>query len=395
VGSKETDLFTVSYTGKDPVAVRDFVNTLVKEYIDENVGFRKTDIYGAYEFIESQLMEYKKRLDESDRTIREFREKNPQMVPLRDTAMYTRMEGFQTARIESEIRLKELLRKKEALQQQLSGEKELTVAFVTTEGSAQTRLNNLNNQLMVLATRYTDSYPEVMRVKAEIEELKKQMAQSSSSLTGHSGSETSAINPIYQQLKEELAKTSSEAEALRARLAELSRQQQEAQNLLGRMPKEQEEWSRLQRDRNVYQKIYDDLLQKLESARVSKDLERTDKTDTFKVVDPAVLPLHPSKPNRVRMIVMGIVLGIASGVGAAYGLEHITRSFKDEASLERDLGFPVLASIPAIVTEADELTERGRDRKILIATSAYLFVIALVLMGEVLHRYMGFGMVHF
>ena len=389
------DVFTLSYTGSDPKEVRDLVNTLVNEYIDENMSYRKTDVYGAYQFIESQLLEYKKRLEESDEAIRTFREENPNMVPQSDNVVYTRLEGFQTARIEAEIKLKELSRKRDSIQKQLSGEKELTVAFVTREGSPQARLNYLQNQLMLLTTKYTESYPEVIKVKSEIEELKRRIAQSKDTLGESAGAETSALNPIYQQLKEELGRTESEVESLRARLGELSRQQQEAQGILGRMPKEQEEWSRLQRDRTVYQKIYDDLLLKLESARVSKDLERTDKAESFRVVDPALLPLYPIKPNRIRMILLGMLFGIVSGVGAAYGLERLDNSFKDEATVELELKLPVLASIPRIITETDKLSIRGVDRKVLAATGAYLLIIGVVLVREILYRYMGISFIYY
>lgn len=390
-----TDMFTISYTESDPKRVRDIVNTLVSEYIEENLNVRRTDAYGAYEFIQSQLLEYKSKLEESDRATREFRERNPNMVPQSETTLLGRLEGFQTAKIEADIRLKELLRKRDNLQKQLSGEKELTVAFVTREGSPQARLNYLNNQLMLLMTKYTDNYPEVIKVKSEIEELKRQIAHAKDSRTEGSGTETSAMNPIYQQLKEDFAKTDAEIESLRARSAELSKQQQAAQGILGRMPKEQEEWSKLQRDRNVYQKIYDDLLQKLENARVSKDLELTDKTTTLRVVDPAILPSYPVKPDRVKMILLGILLGIASGIGSVFGIEYFDHSFKDEDSIESNLKLPVFATIPSIVTEADELSAKRLDRKVFIASGAYLFIICLVLVEEVLSRYMGIRIINF
>lgn len=392
---RETDLFNISYTGGDPKTVRDVVNTIVSEYIEENMGYKRTDAYGAYEFIDSQLLEYKKRLEESDRATREFREKNPNMVPQSETTLLGRLEGFQTAKIEADIRLKELLRKRDNLQKQLSGEKELTVAFVTRDDSTQGRLTHLNNQLMLLMTRYTDSYPEVIKVKKEIEELKKQIAQAKDSRMEGSGSETSAINPIYQQLKEEFARTDAEIESLRARSAELSRQQQQAQGILGRMPKEQEEWAKLQRDRNVYLRIYDNLLQKLENARISKDLELTDKSATFRIVDPAILPTLPVKPDRVKMILLGIVLGIVSGLGSVFGLEYLDHSFKDEESIEDSLKLPVLATIPKIVVEEDEVSAKRRDRKVFTFAGAYLVVIGLVLIKEFLYRYMGIRIINF
>jgi polysaccharide biosynthesis transport protein len=392
---RQTHLFIISYKGGEPGTVQNIVNTLVSEYIEENMSFKRTDAYGAYEFIENQLLEYKKRLEESDKSTREFREKNPRMVPQSETTLLGRLENFQTAKIEADIRLKELLRKRDNLQKQISGEKELTVAFVTREGSPQARLNTLNNQLMLLMTKYTDNYPEVVKVKNEIEELKKQISQAKDSHAEASGSETAAMNPIYQQLKEELAKTDAETESLRGRSAELSRQQHEAQGILGRMPKEQEEWAKLQRDRNVYQRIYDDLLQKLENARVSKNLELTDKTATFRVVDPAILPALPINPDRVKIILLGIALGIASGLGIAFGLDYFDTSYKDEDSIEAGLKITVLASIPKIVTEADELSAKKLDKKVFSFAGIYLFIIGLVLIKEFLYRYMGVKIINF
>ncbi len=390
-----TDMFTIAFKGEDRKQVTDIVNALVSEYIEESIGSQRDDAYGAYEFINSQLQEYKKQLEESDKSIREFRERNPQIVPQSETTVLTRMEGFQTAKIDAEIKLKELSRKRDSLRKQLSGEKELTVAIVTREGSPEARLNSLNNQLVLLTTKYTEDYPEVLKVKSEIEELKKQMAQASGSLHDHAGAETSALNPIYQQLKEELTRTEAEIESLRARQDELDRQQNMAASVLRRMPKEQEEWSKLQRDRATLQRTYDDLLQRLERARVSKNLESADKGGTFKVVDPAILPRFPAKPNRVQMIILSVFLGIASGIGVAVGLDSFHQSFKDEDSLSSGLNLPVLASIPQIVTEEDVLYEARLDRKAIMAAGIYLSIIGIILVEEILYRYMGIQVIKF
>ncbi len=385
----QADLFTISYKGKDPELVRDIVNKFVDEYIEENVGSRRTDVYSAYAFIKSQLVEYKSKLEESDKAIREFREKNPNMVPQSETTLLSRIERFQTEKIESEIQLKELTRKRENLQKQLSGEKELTIAFVSSEGSPQGRLNYLNNQLVILMTKFTKYHPDVIKVKSEIEELKSQIEQAKDSQEEPLGTETAAINPIYQQLREELTKTDFEIESVKARIKELTRQQQDAQRILGQMPKEQEEWVKLQRDRNVYQRLYDELLQKQETARVSKDLELTEKTGAFRVIDPAVLPQVPVSPNRVKLILMGIMLSIASGLGVAIGLEYLRDSFRDEASIEERLKLPVLATIPKIITEEERLSAKMLDKKVFTAAGIYLFIIGIILAGEFLYRYMG------
>ncbi len=396
-GDHEPDLFTVTYRGSNPKVVRNVVETLVKEFIEDSVRFQRSDAVGAFDFIEEQLKEYKRKLELSDRSIREFRERNPQMIPQNETTILGRIENFQTARIDGQIRLKELQRKRESLQKQLSGEKELTVAFVSRDGSPESRLNYLNNQLMLLMTKYTDDYPEVIKIKSEIEELKKQMAQATTAeknLSANAGAETRALNPVYRQIKEEMQKTETEIESLSARMDELAKQQDVGRHILGQMPREQEEWSRLQRDRNVYQRVYDDLLQKLENARVSKNLELADKSTTYRVVDPPLLPRIPIKPNRILLIIAGLALGIAAGVGVAVGLDYYDYSFKDEDALREGLNLPVLAAVPSVVTEEDVLAEAIMDKKVFTASAAYLSLIGLVLVAEILYR-LGITGIHF
>ncbi len=387
----EPDMFMIAFQGNDPVLVRDIVDTVVDEFIAESIKFQRTDAVGAYDFINQQLAEYKKKLEDSDKAIREFREKNPHMIPQNETTIAGRIESFQNTRIDAEIRLKELTKKRESLQKQLSGEQELTVAFVSREGSPEARLNYLNNQLMLLMTKFTDDYPEVIKVKSEIEELNKQIASASKggSANNVAGSETKALNPVYRQIKEELSRTDTEIESLKARLDEVVKQQNEGRAILGRMPKEQEEWSKLQRDRTVYQRVYDDLLQKLETARVSKNLELSDKTTSYRIVDKPLVPRIPIKPNRVMLILMGFALGIAAGAGAVISLDRIDSSLKDAGELQEGLGLKVLASVPSVVTEAEIIAERELDRKVLIASAVYLCIIGLVLTVEMLYRFMG------
>lgn len=389
-GERETYLFIISYRGRDPKVVRDFVQALIQEYIEESVRYQQTDAQGAYEFIDSQLKEYKVKLEESDRNIREFRERNPQLIPQNENTIAARIETFQTSRIEGEIRLKELQRKRVSLQKQLSGEKELTVAFVQRDGSPEGRLSYLNNQLVLLMTKFTDDYPEVVKIKSEIEELQKQMRQATKpDKDANAGSETKALNPVYRQIKEELQKTDTEIESLGARIDELGKQQNEGRAILGRMPKEQEEWSKLQRDRTVYQRVYDDLLQKLENARVSKNLELTDKGTMMRVVDPPLLPRIPVRPNRVLFILIGLFMGAAAGAVVAVVLDGLDQSFTEETAVRDALNLPVLAAVPTIVTEADSAAAAVLEQRVFTASAAYLGIIGVVFIAEFLHRYMG------
>jgi len=396
----DQDLFTIAYRGRDPKIVMKFVDTLVKELISESAGLERSEAIGSYNFVDEQLSVYKKKLEDSDKALREFREKNPEMVPQNESTIVGRIENYQTAEIDTTIKLKELQRKQENLQKQLSGEKELTTAYISSDGSPMSRLNHLNNELMILLSKYTEDYPEVIKVKSEIEDLQKQLSQPTKTGRENAGGDTigtemKALNPVYRQIKEELSKTETEIDSLKARQNELANQKDEERAMLGRMPKEQEEWTKLQRDRSTYQKVYDDLLQKRESARVSKDMQDTDQTTRFQMVDPPIMPVVPVSPNRVMLILIGIMLGIAAGGGSAIGLDALDHSFKDEDSIRDELQLPVLATIPSIITEADVQAVAKLDKKIYTAAVAYLGLIGIVFVGELLYRYAGITIMHF
>ncbi|MFZ5996123.1 MAG: hypothetical protein ACOYW7_01350, partial [Nitrospirota bacterium] len=76
-------------------------------------------------------------------------------------------------------------------------------------------------------------------------------------------------------------------------------------------------------------------------------------------------------------------------------LENINHTYKDEESIEKSLKIPVLASIPQIITESDVHAERQRDRKVFAFAGAYLIVIGLVLLEELLYRSTGARVIHF
>jgi hypothetical protein len=145
----------------------------------------------------------------------------------------------------------------------------------------------------------------------------------------------------------------------------------------------------------VYQSIYDDLLKKLENAKVSKDLELTDKVSNFKVVDPAIIPFAPIKPNRVALIIAGIFLGIAAGIGSVMVVGKLKPFFKDANAIQESLGLRVLVSVPSVIDKSANAAKRRLDNKILIASAAYLGLILLVLIREVLFKYMRINLISF
>ncbi len=331
-GRGSADLFAISYEGENPQQVKDFVNTLTSVFVEENTSFSRSEAYNAFEFIQKQVGEYKAKLEESDAALIAFRVKYPRVPVMFRESVST------------------------------------PVTLAPSISPEQARLTELNRQLTTLLSKYTENHPEVVKTRAEIAEVKREAALSSVARNA-----ASATRRTPATVTRRSPAPAPETAGLPAGLSS----------------KAQEEWMKLQHDRSVQQKIYDDLVQKLENARVAKDLEFTKKASAFRVTDPAILPYTPIKPDRVRFILVGIFLGIAAGIGAVFGIEHLRHSFTDEDSIEKSLGVPVLVTIPTVNNAAENLAARRLDIKVLIAASAYLSIIILILIREVMVKYLG------
>ena len=121
---------------------------------------------------------------------------------------------------------------------------------------------------------------------------------------------------------------------------------------------------------------HNDLMRKHMEAQVAQGLEKEQKGERFILIDPARLPESPYKPNRMAIVLIGLVLGVGAGVGWASLREFSDYSIRDSESLVMATSFPVLAGIPEIVTDQDRLKQKRK--RILLIIGLVVCVIAAV-----------------
>ena len=380
-GDSGIDLFSISYVSANPKEARDFVNALVNEYIEETIADRRNAAFGAYDFLKKQIEDYAKKLDDAGQQLAQFQQSHPNMAVSTNYTRATALSDLQSRQVDSEIRLMQLLDKRKGLAAELSGKAATATVQGAQGGPLQARLSKLNETLAILKTKYTDQYPEVVNLEAEIGSLKKQMQSA--------GVRGAPSNALRQRLEEKLSRTNSSISQTKARLAEISQLSRGASHSLNGLPAEQSELATLQNNKDVDQRIYDSLIGQLESANVSKNFQTSDYSSMLRVVDPAVMPYVPYKPDRVKIILMGLLLGAAAGAGSAIGLDYLHDAYRDEETLEKDLKIPVLASIPLIYAEEEDRRSRRKDIRIFGAAAVYVLVILALLVNEAMFRYLG------
>jgi tyrosine-protein kinase Etk/Wzc len=113
---------------------------------------------------------------------------------------------------------------------------------------------------------------------------------------------------------------------------------------LGKLPEAERTQARLMRFSKVNADIYTFLLQKHEEARIAK----ASTISNINIVDPAIVPDKPVKPQKGKNLLLGLLVGLMFGAGAAFFMDYLDDTIKDEEEAKRALAWPLLAMIPAI-----------------------------------------------
>jgi len=358
-----TIAFTLSYEGRNPSVVQQVANVLASLYLEENLKVREQQTEGATKFMEDERKAVEEQLAALDKQIAEFKQKNVNTLP--ELSQY----NLQIVdRLDQDIerlnnQLKELREKEKYLMTQL--------ASVPADSSNpdKDRLRELRVKLINLESRFTDEYPDVKKTKAEIAELEKKLKAA-----GQNPIDSRPDNPAYVTLSAQLASTRSEIDSVRRQVASSQAKRNDYQRRIATSPKVEESYRLLMTQRNNLQAKYDDLTKKYMESKVASGLEKGQMGERFTLIDAARLPEKPVFPNVPAILLIGLVLGIGTGVGSAALKEFSDQSVRTAGALASAVSLPVLAVIPEIVTTEDEAQDTQLRRQIIIG----VVVVAIV-----------------
>jgi uncharacterized protein involved in exopolysaccharide biosynthesis len=214
----------------------------------------------------------------------------------------------------------------------------------------QVRLMKLENELDGLKSHFTDKHPEVIQKKNEINELKQSIMAAKAEREKHRNARTSrpVLSPAEAALQNQYEELNLEIERLKARQKTIEKQTAEYQVRVENTPAREQQMIALQRDYENTKGHYQSLLDKKLNARISENLEKRQQGEQFRIMDPANLPVKPYSPDQKKIMLFGLLVGLAAGAGLAYLREMSDTSFARPEELEAVLQLPVLAAIPNI-----------------------------------------------
>lgn len=347
------NLIKIEYHDDDPERAYRTTRLYADLFIGASLDAKTAESQAAFDFIDKQVQEYHEKLARAEAALKEFRSENLDAQPGGDADISTRLNALQTRIEEANQQLRETEIKKQSLERQLSGEAEVMSA-VSRENQYRARIAELYSQLETLRLSYHDTYPDIVRLRHQIDDLNQAIAEERrrrehAHQTGRvTIDETVINNPMYQELRRELSATQVQIDTLHARIAEAKRQMQAELERGKRMQGGAATLAELTRDYQVNREIYQDLLKRRENARVSMNLDRENQGLTFKIQEPAILPIQPSGLRFWHFVLGGLVLGVAVPIGLLYATLHFDPRVRLSQVLSDRCKLPVLATVPQL-----------------------------------------------
>jgi len=376
-GGAKMVAFSVSYRGSDPRTVAEVTNTLAALFMDENLKLRATQASGTATFLQTQLAEATQNLDDQERRVSEYSRRHMGQLPQQLTSNLAAIEQLSAQLRLNNDRQTMTLARREALERQLVDVETLApvAAAATPAETPALRLLRLRRELRDLRAHYTEKYPEVLRVKAEVEALEREVGPNPDTAAA-----TTSADPAARRIRAALTEVDAEIKALRKDEQRLRTTIAEYQGRVDATPRHEQEFQELSRDYQVTKEHYQLLLKRYQEARLAEDMEQRRKGEQFRVVEPALQSERPVAPNRPRLLLVGLALSLAAGVGIALALEQIDTSFHSVDDLRTFSRVPVLVSIPWFVTADDTRRQQRRFRLV-----AVLAVVAVTALGATVH----------
>lgn len=340
-----TNLIKIRMEYTDPEIARNFVNDWAEEFILQNQQLLKSEARGGRRFLEEQLESVGRELAEAEDALRQYRQEQKVFDPAEEVrSVLSQLTRLETMEAETTVAQREVATKLDKITAQLSGEQAKVIASTTI--SRNPSIQTLKNQLVNLEVelsgareKYTDKHPSVVALNAQIAEVKAKMKLEADRVVS---TETETLNPRYQDLYRQVGQLQVELLALDVRKNTLDRLIAGKERTFREFPEKELELTNLVRNAKVTEGIYNMLKQKYEEVRLAEVMTSAN----IRVIDKALLPTKPVRPNLPLNIAVAALLGLFIGVGLAFLLESNDTSVKTPEDVEAVLGLPVLGQIP-------------------------------------------------
>ena len=317
-----TRLIEVRFEAEDPTLAAEVVNTHLQNFIEQNFRGKYDATTQASNWLSSELEELRIKVEKSeDARIAYERENQIWEIDEKQNITTQKLADLSKDLTEGQT---DLIQKK-AMSQLAHSESIDSLPAIRDSVVLQDlkkRQEDLQQQFSDALNQFGPNYPRVQRLQAQIKENEQAILREKKNVVGSIDAEYQASFDRTELLKQALDKQKTEANDLAGKLIQ---------------------YNILKHDAEANKQLYDGLLQKLKEAGISAGL----RSSNIRVVDPALTPSAPTRPQKARNILLAFLVGLVGGIGLAFFREYLDNTVKSPDDVETLTGLPSLAVVPA------------------------------------------------
>jgi uncharacterized protein involved in exopolysaccharide biosynthesis len=422
------NLFTITYRNTNPKLAFDVVQTILTTFIESKTGNNRSEMENAGLFLQQQIGAYERQLRDAEKKRADFRAKYLELLPMGETGA-TGLDAAEGNVRNLQGELADTLAKRDMLNRELASTPPMVVTDTTAAGAPlpgspaaialNPRVVEAQRTLDELLITRTENHPDVVLAREHLAEVKASVAKEAAETEAQiaaaratatagaaktgtakpapgttaatapgggkagtgaplsAGADAAAAansrsvpNPIYEQLKVRMFETESTLSSLQRQIADATHERDRLEEMARSAPGIQAEYINLNRDYDVLQTNYKELLGRREEMKIGAAADADADKIKIQVIDPPQVPQNPVAPRRAMLLSAVLGIGIAGGAALAVLLVQFDQSFHTIDEL-RDLGLPVAGGISLL----NVAVTRGR------LASVFAFGMALVLLG--------------
>ncbi|MFW6295653.1 MAG: GumC family protein [Halothece sp.] len=346
-----TDVLMISYQNPDPLKSQLVVNTLIENYLENNIGINRTQAVAAREFISEQLPKTEVELQRAEAALREFKERN-QLVNLEaeETGIVTQIGTLETQIDQVRSQLQKTTARMAELQQKtgVSAQEALQRNELKDSTGVQqvlTRLQEVESQLAEERGRFREANPVIVDLKQKKASLENLLQQRIGEVVNQSNISRDELQTgtLQAELSKQLVSSEVERQELLEQLEVLQQTKLAHQQRANAIPQLEQIQRGLERQVEAAQAAYEVLLNNFQQVQIAENQN----VGNAQIISPAIVSEYPVSMSKRKTVAIGIIAGGVLYVITAFLLEMSDSSIKTSKDLRLLLNYTLLGMIPS------------------------------------------------
>ncbi len=328
--TKETDVFSITVRAATPFSAQTIANTLSDEFRDTRINQQKQGIRYSFDFIDKQLQEISERLKQSESDLSEYKSgKKLLTIDASSKQMVDFLSSLEAEKVNTDLELNDFQNKVDQIKKEYKDKGFFDQTYLAPKSSDPSfspfstllrQLSDLEIQRIDMMQKRKETHPDVIRMDEQIAEIKNKLA----SYNQNTISSYEIMISSLQQKKQNLSSLINKYE-----------------NKIEGLPAQETQLAGLIRQKNVFEKVFNLLLNKREEMRMAE----LSKLQDIIVVDPAHLPAFAIYPGRINTI-LSLIIGLSLGLIIIFILEGVNKKIVNIEEVKDYLESPIFAIIP-------------------------------------------------